>query len=158
MNSALARLLQAIVSLVFLGLLLAQVLGVPALAARVAEAEPDYAWARGPLSAALIAALLCLQAVLLAMWRLLALIRSGDIFRGAGRRWVDVIVAALVALWLLILATTVWQSLTGANAPAVFLFEAALLLAGPVIVLLMLVMRGLFLEATDLRVEMDEVV
>lgn len=158
MNRTLAGILQAIVILALVGLLAVQVLGVPTLAARVAAAEPEYAFARWPLSLALIAALLCVQVVLVAMWRLLGLIRSGDIFRGAGRWWVDVIVAALVALWVVILATTVWQFVTAANAPGIFLFELALLLVGPVVILLMLVMRGLFREATDLRVEMDEVV
>lgn len=158
MNRTLAGVLQAIVILALLGLLAAQAIGVPALARAVAEANPEYAFAQWPLSLALIAALLCVQVVLVAMWRLLGLIRSGHIFRGAGRRWVDVIVCALAALWVVILVTTVWQFVTAANGPGIFLFELALLLVGPVVVLLMLVMRGLFREATDLRVEMDEVV
>lgn len=158
MNDRLARVLQVIVVLALLGLLLAQVVVVPVVSGWMAEAYPEFAWARWPLAVPLIAVLACVQVALLATWQLLGQVADEEIFSGRGRRWVDLILAALTAAWVVALLTTLWQTGQNVSAPWIVLAELLGLLVGVAFLLLMVVLRGLLLRATELQVEMDAVV
>lgn len=158
MNDRLARVLQVIVALALLGLLFAQVVVVPVVSGWMAEAYPEFAWARWPLAAPLIAALACVQIALLATWQLLGQVADKEIFSGSGRRWVDLILGALTAAWVIALITTLWQTRQNVSAPWIFLAELLGLLIVVAFLLFVVVLRGLLLRATELQVEMDAVV
>lgn len=65
---------------------------------------------------------------------------------------------ALGAAWTVAFATTVWQTAQNVSAPWIVLAELLGLLVGMAVLLLIVVLRGLLLRATDLKVEMDAVV
>lgn len=158
MNDRLARVLQVIVVVALLGLLFSQVVVVPVVSGWMAAAYPEYAWARWRLAVPLIAVLACLQVALIATWRLLGQVADEEIFSGSGRRWVDLILGALTAAWVVALATTLWQTGQNVTAPWIVLAELLGLLVGVAFLLLIVVLRGLLLRATALQVEMDAVV
>ena len=158
MNRRLARILQVVVVVAVLGLLLAQVVVVPVASGWMAVAYPEFAWARWPLAISLIAVLACVQVALLATWKLLGQVADEEIFSGSARRWVDLMLGALGAAWTVAFATTVWQTAQNVSAPWIVLAELLGLLVGMAVLLLIVVLRGLLLRATDLKVEMDAVV
>lgn len=158
MTSRLARVLQVVVVVFVLGLLLAQVVIVPVVSGWMAAAYPEFAWARWPLAIPLIAVLACVQVTLVATWELLDQVADEEIFSGSARRWVDLMLGALGAAWAIAFATTIWQTVQNVSAPWIVLAELLGLLVGLAVVLLIVVLRGLLIRATDLKVEMDAVV
>lgn len=158
MDRSLARSLQVVAVIGLLGLLLAQVVVVPVVSGWMAQAYPEFAWARWPLAIPLIAVLACVQLVLVATWRLLGLVADDEIFGGAARRWVDLIIGTLAAAWAIALVTTSWQTVVNVSAPWIVLGELVGLLVGGALVLLVVVLRGLLVRATELQLEMDAVV
>lgn len=158
MNRHLVRVLQVVVVFAVLGLVFAQVVVLPVVSGWMASAYPEFAWARWPLAIPLIAVLACVQVALLATWQLLGQVANEEIFSGSARRWVDLILGALSAAWLIACITTVWQTGQNVSAPWIVIAELLGLLVGAAIVLLIVVLRGLLVRATDLKVEMDAVV
>lgn len=158
MNRTLVLALHVLSVLGILGILALQVWAIPAVAAIMAAEYPEFAFARRPLTVALIAALVAIQVALAAVVRLLSLVRAQQIFRGDGLRWTGVMIGALAAAWGIVAVTTIWQTATGATNPGLLLLELLALLVGAAVILLLVVMRGLLADATALRVEMDEVV
>lgn len=158
MSRSLALALQVVFVVGILGILVLQAWAIPAYAGFMARENPEFGFARVPLTVALVVILLGVQAALAAVVRLLGLVRSREIFRGDGLRWAGVMTGALAFAWAALAVTTVWQVATGATAPGLFLLEVLALVVGAAVVLLLMVMRGLLADATALRVEMDEVV
>lgn len=158
MNRRVALLLQAVVVLAGVGLLVAQTVAIPALSGWMADAHPEFAWARWPLAVSLVLFLACIQVALLATWQLLGQVADEEIFNGSARRWVDLIIAALGAAWIVALATSLWQTSQNVSAPWIVLTETLGLLVGLAVLLLLVVLRGLLIQATELKIEMDAVV
>ena len=158
MTRGLARTLQVVAVLSGLGLLFAQVVVVPVVSGWMADEYPEFAWARWQLAISLIAFLACIQATLLATWELLGRVARDEIFDAEARRWVDVILGALGAGWCIALVTAAWQTIQGVSAPWIVLTELLGLMVGLAVVLLIVVLRGLLVRATALKVEMDAVV
>jgi hypothetical protein len=107
----------------------------------------------------------CIQAVMVAVWMLLAMVERDAIFTPRAFRWIDLIIAASIAATLLALGVAV--HLTVASAPAqvddmnlvsMWLFAIACVGVGACFAMLMVVMRGLLRKATNLETEMAEVV
>lgn len=101
------------------------------------------------------------QAVVVCTWRLLSMVRADRIFSRDAFGWVDGIVWALVAAWLLLAGSA------AALAPAIYRtpelrdpgFPMLLLvLVGGVVVLLMVVLRTLLRQAAALRTDFDGVI
>ncbi|WP_182355109.1 DUF2975 domain-containing protein [Flaviflexus huanghaiensis] len=158
MDLRLARTLQVFTVIGALGLLLAQAVVIPVVSGWMAEAYPEFAWARWSLAIPLIAVLACVQVALLATWQLLGQVAKEEIFSGNARRWVDVMLGALSAAWIIAFATSTWQTVQNVSAPSILLGELLLLLVGIIVILLIVVLRGLLMRATELKVEMDAVV
>jgi hypothetical protein len=88
---------------VLLGASGAQVPVVPAWAGGSAQRHPEVAHLVVPSTMAAVLAVACLQAALLAVWRLLALVRVDLIFSDRALRWVDAAAAGVgVAVVLLL--------------------------------------------------------
>ncbi|HVL85962.1 MAG TPA: DUF2975 domain-containing protein [Pseudonocardia sp.] len=146
--------LRGLLILLALGALGAQVVLVVLIATRTGSEVA----VRGVFYAVLgIAAIACVQVVLVALWVLLAMVRRGAIFHERAFRWVDVIsVAGFVAAVLVAAFCAHVGELD--DAPGLILIGMGVAMGGAAFALLMVVMRGLLRNATVLRRELDEVV
>jgi len=104
--------------------------------------------------------LLCVQVVIVCTWRLLTLVRHDRIFSASSLPWVDAILWAVAAGWVLLLGAVVpvfvFADLD--DAPGLAALHLLLRLVGAALGLLMVVMRALLRQATMLRVDMDAVI
>lgn len=138
-------------------LLVFQVMSLPGQFAHMARESPDQAYLRWPLTAVAVFLVLCVQVVVVATWRLLTMVKKDRIFTEASLRWVDAIVWAVGAAWLVLLGIFLWVGFN-ADDPGVPLLLFLLLVGVAVIGLLIMVMRALLRQATTLRTDMDSVI
>ncbi len=144
---------------VLLGLLLlCQVVVVPLIAASMAERLPPLAYLQWPGVIAATIFVLCLQAALVCVWRLLTLAREGIIFNARAFRYVDVILIAIVVATLVVLASLVIITATGASSPSIGLLGVLGVVVGSMLALLVVVLRGLLTKAAQLESDLAEVV
>lgn len=143
-------------------LLAAQVWAVPAALPDISEPSLERSAMRAVMLVAAVAGLACVQAVVVCTWQLLTLVTDDRIFSDGALRWVNGIVRAVVAGWLMLFATFVCsyyfiidEVSDDAVLPALLLL---LLLVGAVLGLLMVVMRALLRQATALRTDMEAVI
>ena len=148
-------LLRILLVLLFAGLVVAQVLILPGTVAYNSREDPDFL--RWPLLAFGIIELLCVQVVIVCTWKLLSMVRAGRIFSEDAFAWVNTIVAAMVVAWLLFAGVFVYIAAI-ADDPGVPVLMTGMLLTGGVILLLMVVMRALLRQATNLRLDMEAVI
>jgi RsiW-degrading membrane proteinase PrsW (M82 family) len=92
-----------------------------------------------------------------ATWKLLTLVKHDRIFTQASLRWVDAIVWAIVAAWLVLLGVDFWVAFQ-ADDPGVPMLLLLLTTGVTVLGLLMVVMRALLRQATMLRTDMEAVI
>jgi len=92
-----------------------------------------------------------------ATWRLLDMVRRDRIFSPASLVWVDAIVGAMAAGWASLVAVFLYVGFH-ADDPGLPMLLMLLVLGGGVLGLLMLVMRTLLRQATELRTDLDAVI
>jgi hypothetical protein len=143
-------------------LLAAQIWAVPAVLPDFSEPSLERSVMRGAMFVVAVLGLACVQAVVVCTWQLLTLVTVDRIFSESALRWVDGIVRAVVAGWLMLAATFVCsyyfivdEVSDDAALPALLLL---LLLVGAVMGLLMVVMRALLRQATALRTDLEAVI
>ncbi|WP_309081707.1 DUF2975 domain-containing protein [Zhihengliuella sp.] len=156
--------LRVLMVLLFAGLLVAQCLMVPGQFHDMGEDGTPAAALRIPFIAFFIVEILCVQVVLGCTWRLLSMVKEGEIFSESAFRWVDGI------LWAIAVALVLWGCLGlfaglvayfGSDdgvAPGLVIAIGVVGLGGLVLFLLMLVMRALLRQATRLRTDMEGVI
>ena len=149
--------LRASLVALFAILVLFQTLSMPGQFAHMADESPDLAYLRWPLTAAAIFWILCVQAVIVCTWRLLGMVRDDQIFTDAALPWVDAIVVAIGAAWIVLLAVLVGLAPVWDD-PGLPLLLTLMLVGVAVLGLLMIVMRALLRQATALRTDMDGVI
>ncbi|WP_028643295.1 DUF2975 domain-containing protein [Nocardioides sp. URHA0020] len=149
--------LKACLVLLFAILLVFQFMSLPGQFRHLAQESPADAHLRWPLTLLAGFLVLCVQVVVVATWRLLGLVAADRIFTRRSLVWVDVIVAAVAAGWLVLCGLFLWVGFH-ADDPGVPLLLFLLLVAGAVVGLLMVVMRALLRQATVLRADMDVVI
>jgi hypothetical protein len=155
--------LRVLLVMVFLGLLVAQVMSFPGEFLFSTEEGPRADPWRWPMLLFCELEALCLQVVIVCVWRLLTLVQRDRIFTVASLRWVDVIMWVFVAAWLLLVAMAgslvayiyFTPELRDPGTPAVLI---GITLIGAVLVLLIVVMRDLLRQATSLRTDMEGVI
>ena len=149
--------LRILLALAFAALVVAQLVFLPALAAAMAEDSPELAYLRWPTLTVAVLGLGCVQVVIVCTWKLLTLVEDDRIFSEASLVWVNAIVGAIAAAWVLLLGTFVWSVVRVGlpGPPAVLLL---MLVAVAVLGLLMVVMRALLRQATTLRTDMEAVI
>ncbi|MBM9460379.1 DUF2975 domain-containing protein [Nocardioides sp. zg-536] len=141
----------------FAMLVLLQVFSMPGQFRHMAEENPEDAELRWPLTIVAILVIGCVQVVIVCTWRLLTMVARDRIFTAASLRWVDAIIAAIGVGWLLLAG--ILLGLAGYwDDPAGPLLIILLLLAGGALGLLVVVMRELLRQATDLRSDLDSVI
>lgn len=143
--------------MLFAILVLFQTLSMPGQFAHMADESPDLAYLRWPLTAASIFWILCVQVVIVCTWRLLGMVRDDRIFSDAALPWVDAIVVAIAAAWIVLLAVLVGLAPVWDD-PGLPLLLTLMLVGGAVLGLLMVVMRALLRQATALRADMEGVI
>jgi hypothetical protein len=149
--------LRILLALAFAALVLAQVGFLPALSGAMAADSPDLAHLRWPTLTVAVLGLGCVQVVIVCTWKLLTLVEDDRIFSEASMAWVDGIVWAIGAAWVLLLGTLVWSVVSvGLPGPPIVLL--LVMVAVTVLGLLMVVMRALLRQATTLRTDMEAVI
>jgi len=147
----------ALVALLF-GSVLAQVL-VPVLASATGDLYPEVEHLVVPYSIVGVLVIACVQAALLATWRLVSLVRDHAIFARGAMRWVDLITAC-GALAVALSAGVMLHllAIVGLGGPGVVIALVACLSFGMGFLLVMRVLRGLLATAIADREELDEVI
>ncbi|MFC4453635.1 DUF2975 domain-containing protein [Deinococcus sonorensis] len=141
----------------FVVLLLLQTFSFPGQFAFMAQQHPQSAHLRWPLTFVFAFWILCAQVVLFAIWKLLALIGANRIFTSVSMTWVDVIVRAIAAAWIILAGVLLYVGLH-ADDPGLPLLLFTWFIGVTVLGLLMIVMRALLRQATALQTDMDEVI
>ncbi|MFC7877808.1 DUF2975 domain-containing protein [Isoptericola sp. NPDC057391] len=149
--------LRGLLVVVFAALVVTQAAVLPAAFARMADEQPDLAPLRWPLLVLAVVGLLCVEVVIVCTWRLLTMVRDDRIFSDHAMVWVNGIVAAVAGAWLLVLvAFALLVAAEGLAGLAALLL--GVLLVGAAVGLLMVVLRALLRQATDLRTDLDGVI
>lgn len=149
--------LRIVLALTFALLVVMQVLSLPgqfAHDARTATEHAHLAWVMLVVSELLV---VCVQVVIVAIWRLLTRVRDDRIFSERSMSLVDAIVWAVATAWLLLFGLSCYLAFWFDD-PSQPLILAMLLLFGAVFTLLMVVMRALLVQATQLRTDLDAVI
>ena len=154
--------LRILLVLVFTALLAAQIWAVPGMLPDIAEPSLEQSFMRWTMWAVSVLALVCVQVVLVATWKLLTMVTTDRIFSAGAMPWVNAIVWAVAAGWVMLLGAFVSsyyfiidEVSDDPGLPALLL---VLLLVGAVVGLLMVVMRALLRQATNLRSDMEAVI
>ncbi len=134
-----------------------QTLSLPGQFAYMAEESPDLAYLRWPMTAVSVFWVLCVQVVIVSTWKLLTLVEKDRIFSEASMVWVDAIVGAIAAAWVVLLGVSLYVGI-GADDPGLPLVLLLMLVGVAVLGLLMVVMRALLRHATTLRADMEAVI
>ncbi|UNK46655.1 DUF2975 domain-containing protein [Arthrobacter sulfonylureivorans] len=149
--------LRILLVVAFALLLLFQVMSLPGQFAHMAAESPQLAYLQWPLTVFSIVELLCVQAVIVSTWKLLTLVKHDRIFSRASLAWVDVIVWAVVAAWILLFGVFLFVGFN-ADDPGMPLLLFLFVVAGAVLGLLLVVLRAVLHQAITLRADMDEVI
>ena len=100
---------------------------------------------------------LCVQVVIVSTWKLLTLVKNDRIFSDASLAWVDAIVWAIVAAWVVLVGVFLYVGFN-ADDPGLPLLLFLMVVGVAVLGLLMVVMRALLRQATTLRTDMEAVI
>jgi hypothetical protein len=143
--------------LLFVVLIPFETLSLPGQFAHMAEESPDLAYLRWPLTAVTVFWVVCVQVVIVATWKLLTMVKKDRIFSDASLVWVDAIVWAIVAAWVVLLGVFLYFGFK-ADDPGLPVLLFLMLTGIAVVGLLMVVMRALLRQATTLRTDMEAVI
>lgn len=149
--------LRVFLVLLFGILVLFQTMSLPGQFAHMAKENPDQAHLRWPLTAVTVFWVLCVQVVIVATWKLLTMVKKDQIFTQASLAWVDAIVWAIAAAWVVLLGVFLYVGFR-ADDPGAPLLLFLLLVGVAVFGLLIVVMRALLRQATTLRTDMEAVI
>ncbi|WP_433342478.1 DUF2975 domain-containing protein [Micromonospora sp. CA-111912] len=138
-------------------LVMFQTLSLPGMFAHMAKESPNDAHLRWPMTAVSVFWVLCIQVVIVSTWKLLTLVKRDRIFSDAALAWVDAIVWAIVAAWVVLLGVFLYIGFNASD-PGLPVLLFLMLVGVTVLGLLMVVMRALLRQATTLRTDMEAVI
>jgi hypothetical protein len=155
--------LRVFLASLFAFLLLMQVMSVPGDILHDLGESPEAAHLLWPMLIVVELELLCAEVVIVCTWKLLTMVKRDSIFSDASFGWVNGIVWAFVAGWLLLLGlaaylTAVIYFTPEIRDPGIPLLLFGMVLFGAVLVLLMLILRALLRQATALRTDLEAVI
>lgn len=122
------------------------------------DLEDAPASVRVPVTVIVVLGVGTLQVVAVCVWRLLTMVRRDTVFSHAAFRYVDVIIGAVATAAALAFALAVTLAPGEDVAPGIVGLICGLSLTIGGVALLVLVMRQLLAQATQLRTELDEVI
>ncbi|UMP03600.1 DUF2975 domain-containing protein [Amycolatopsis sp. EV170708-02-1] len=149
--------LRVFLVLLFGILVLFQTMSLPGQFAHMARQDPEMAYLRWPATAVSVFWVLCVQVVIVATWQLLSLVKKDRIFTEASLRWVDAIVWAILAGWVVLAGVFLYVGFN-ADDPGLPLLLFLALIGVAVLGLLMIVLRTLLRQATTLRSDLEQVI
>ena len=120
--------------------------------------SPDVAFLEVPGILFAVAFLVCVQLALICVWRLLSLVRASVIFSEDAFKWVTGILALVVIATLLILGALVTFQLSGVSVGPLTVICLLGVILGAGFALLVVVLRGLLRQASQLERDLSEVV
>ena len=149
--------LRILLVLLFGVLVVFQTMSLPGQFAYIAQQGPQHAYLRWPATVVTVFWVLCIQVVIVSTWNLLTLVKKDSIFTDASLVWVDAIVWAIAAAWVVLVVVLFY---VGVNAedPGLPLLLFLMSVGVTVLGLLMVVMRALLQQATTLRTDMEAVI
>jgi hypothetical protein len=150
-------LLRAFLVMLFGVLVLFQVMSLPGQFAYMAQEDPEHAYLRWPATAVTVFWVLCIQVVIVSTWKLLTLVKNDRIFSEASLAWVNAIVWAIAAAWVVLMGVFLYVGFN-ADDPGLPLLLFLMTIGVTVLGLLMVVMRALLQQATTLRTDMEAVI
>ena len=134
-----------------------QVMSLPGQFRYMAQQDPEHAYLRWPATAVTVFWVLCTQVVIVCTWQLLTLVKNDRIFSEASVGWVNAIVGAIAAAWVVLVAVCLYVGFN-ADDPGLPLLLFLMVVGVTVLGLLMVVMRTLLLQATTLQTDMEAVI
>jgi hypothetical protein len=143
--------------LLFAVLVMFGTFSLPGQFAHMAKESPEHAYLRWPATAVTVFWVLCIQVVIVSTWKLLTMVETDNIFSSAALGWVDTIVWAIGAAWVVLLGVFLYVGFQ-AQDPGLPLLLFLLLIGVAVLGLLMVVMRALLRQATTLRTDLEAVI
>jgi hypothetical protein len=149
--------LRVFLVLLFGILVVFQTLSLPGQFAYMAKESPDLAYLRWPMTAVTVFWVLCIQVVIVSTWKLLTMVKNDRIFSEASLVWVNAIVGAIGAAWVVLVGVFLYVGFN-ANDPGLPLLLFLMVIGVTVLGLLMVVMRALLRQATTLRTDMEAVI
>ncbi|TQJ29819.1 DUF2975 domain-containing protein [Microbacterium sp. SLBN-146] len=135
-----------------------QIFVIPAVAAQSAWRYHEIAYLQVPGIIVGILFLICVQVVLVCVWRLLSLVRRDAIFSERAFPDVDVSLGAVGFATFLVAVTLVTFMVTGVENASITLLCVLGLVVGGGLSLLIVVLRGLLKKAWQLEQDLSEVV
>ena len=138
-------------------LVLFQVMSLPGQFAYMAQQDPEHAYLRWPATAVTVFWVLCIQVVIVSTWKLLTLVKNDRIFSEASLVWVNAIVWAIIAAWVVLVCVFLYVGFN-ADDPGLPLLLFLMVVGVSVLGLLIVVMRALLRQATTLRTDMEAVI
>lgn len=149
--------LRIVLVVAFLLLIVFQTMSLPGQFAHMALENPDKAFLQWPLTIFAVLEVACVQVVIVSTWKLLTLVRHDRIFTAAAMVWVNAIVWAIAAAWLMLAAVSAAVVLN-ADDPGLPMLLILMLVAGAAVGLVVVVLRALLGQATELRSDMEAVI
>lgn len=149
--------LRVFLVVLFAVLVLFQVMSLPGQFRYMAQQDPEMAYLRWPATAVTVFWVLCVQVVIVCTWKLLTLVLADRIFTDAALAWVDGIVWAVGAAWVVLVGVLLFVGFNASD-PGLPLLLFLLTVGVTVLALLMVVMRALLRRATTLRTDMEAVI
>jgi hypothetical protein len=134
-----------------------QTLSLPGQFAYMAKESPEFAYLRWSATAVTVFWVLCVQVVIVSTWKLLTLVKNDRIFSDASLAWVNVIVWAIFAGWVVLVGVFLYVGFNASD-PGLPLLLFLTLTGTTVLGLLMVVMRALLRRATTLQTDMQAVI
>lgn len=149
--------LRVLLVCLFIGLVFGQVVSLPGQFRHMAVEDPDLAYLRWPLTVFSVLELVCAQVVIVCIWKLLAMVTTERIFSEDAFGWVDTIVWAMLAGWVLLLGMAGYL-ISRADDPGFPILLIGMSITVGVLVLLVMVMRALLRKAAALQADMEAVI
>jgi small-conductance mechanosensitive channel len=139
--------------------LFVQFVMLPIQAAESAADNPDLAFLRVPLLIAGVLFVFCGQVVLACVWMLLSLVRREVIFTVRAFKFVNIMIGALlVAAAVIVVALLTMELTADAGEPGFFVLALGLAFGCAALALVVFVMRGLLVKASEQASYLEEVV
>jgi hypothetical protein len=138
-------------------LVLFQVMSLPGQFRHMAQENPEMTYLRWPATAVSVFWVLCVEVIVVCTWQLLTLVRTDRIFTAPSLLWVNGIVWAIVAAWVVLVGVFLYVGFH-ADDPGLPLLLFLLTVGVTVVALLMFVMRALLRQATTLRTDLEAVI
>ena len=157
--------LRLVIVLMLAGLLVVQLMVLPALGLDIEDGGPEVAHLRWTVPVVAFLGIVTVEVALVCIWRLLTLVRRDTVFSPQAFRYVDVVIGCAVTATLLAVVLSFVLAPGEAVAPGLVLLVVVAGAGTALVALLVLVLRILLAKAdaldttaTTLRAELDEVI